>query len=78
MTMRNPKRLSSFSSRASGDRPFVRYVWVTDGSKSGGQVTSLALNMLSRSGTIYRPTALGKDNLLVMRFDLRWYATRLA
>jgi len=63
-----------------GDRPFTRYVWVTDGADDSFRCVSLMLNDVSRAGSIRRPvpvegkTASG-SRVLLARFDLRWYAT---
>lgn len=60
-----------------GARPFTRYVWVTDGDHEAMQVVSWALNIVSRASVIVRPVPLKRDRLLVLRVDLRAYASQI-
>lgn len=52
----------------------VRYVWVNDGDPVTGRAVSLAENYVSRGVLIRRPGPIGRDKLLLLRFDLRDYA----
>lgn len=54
----------------------TRYVWIKDGDPITARAVSLTWNYVSRSALPYRPTPLGRDNLLVLRFDLRRTAPR--
>jgi hypothetical protein len=62
----------------SAARPYLRYVWVTDGEVEHAKVNSLAVNTVGRGTDIIRPMPLGRDRLLVLRLNLRSYAPRAA
>jgi hypothetical protein len=57
------------------DRFYTRYIPIPNGKILHGKVASLLCNYLSLTPIITRPEPLGKDALLVMRMDLRKYAT---
>ena len=56
------------------DRLFTRYLWVKSGDTEDAQALADVLNRLSRTSLIKRPLVLGKDKLILLRFDVRWYA----
>lgn len=56
------------------DHPYIRYLWVRDGDPETAKAGSLCCNIISRADAIQRPVGMGKDKLLVLRIDLRWYA----
>jgi hypothetical protein len=66
------------------DRPYVRYLFVQDGSDGSLKSASLTLNYVSRGSAIYRPYPVPLRNLPpgggagyhLLRVDLRLYAPR--
>src|SRR5262245_40350477 len=57
------------------DRPFVRYLWLPSADVDDARAVSLAVNIPSRSDAIARPLPLGRGRLMVLRIDLRDYAS---
>lgn len=57
-------------------RSSCRYVWITDGDPVTARAVSLTQNYVSRGVIIERPVPIGKDKLLLVRFDLRKYSFR--
>jgi hypothetical protein len=58
------------------DRAYVRYVWVTNGSREDAQVTAWAANMVSRAATAAAPPVVANGSVTLLRMDLRQYAPR--
>lgn len=58
------------------DRPFLRYIWVSDSDIESAKALSLAVNILSRGSLIRRPVPVGLGKLLVLRIDIRHYAPK--
>ncbi len=58
------------------EQVYTRYVWVRSGVYYDAQAIYSALNHISRGSIIIRPIPLGKDKLIVLRFNIRWYAPK--
>lgn len=77
--------LLDIKSRPEADRPFIRYLWIPDGSIDAIRAASFSINTISRSGVINRPVpvvlskilnpkAMQRGKVVLLRLDLRHYA----
>ncbi len=56
------------------DRLYARYVWVTNADEVEMKLCSLGINMVSRATVISLPIILGREQLMLLRLDLRrWF-----
>jgi len=53
---------------------FYRYIWIDTADQETAQTVSFALNTISRGDQIYRPVPIAAGPVMLLRFDIRWYA----